>query len=471
MDAFIKLLKSPKNYYFFDVNKNTLVNISKECYDYLGENGGIEQCQDEIEKLKMQGFLSNNHVKELKHPLTDKVEEILDSGMEALVLQVTQACNLCCSYCPFANSTDDSKFRSHTSKHMSWETAKRAIDFFAEHSKRMDKVVISFYGGEPLISFPLIKKAVEYTEEVFDGKEIDYSITTNATLLNEEMIRFFIDHAVSVTFSMDGPKEIHDKNRKRIDGSPTYDTVMQRLRDYSSVIPKSLFDQYISVNMVIDPSDDFRDIDEWVNRELNERILVSGDVFEDDDLENKKRTDVEKYNEYFQYRMALELLSYLEIIDGISKSRLADNYVKQFVIKHAEFKAGDEDLPIQGVPAGTCISGRKKIFVSVDGEFFPCEKVNERSAVMKIGSLDEGLDFNNIKAQMNIAQLTPEECINCWAQRYCNICQKYVVDGDHFSAEKKLALCDGARDMLEQMLKISILIKESCTVYKRVTDV
>jgi len=467
MDAFIKLLKSPRNYYFYDVNKNTLVNITKECYDYLDDRGSIEQCRNEIESLKSQGYLSNNRVKELRHPLTDTVDKVLDYQMEALVLQVTQACNLCCSYCFFANSTDDTEFRSHSSKHMSWETAKRAIDFYAERSKELDRVFISFYGGEPLISFPLIKKCVEYAEYVFDGKQMSYSITTNATLLNEEMIQFFIDHAIRVAFSMDGPKEIHDKNRKRIDGSPTYDTVMHWLKEYSSVVSKSLFNQYVSINMVIDPSDNYDDINEWINEELNDKILVSGDLFEDDNLQNKKRTNVEDYGERFNYHLAMEMLRYLEIVQDLPKSRLAENYLKSLREKHTEFKAEDEPLPERSVPSGVCIPGKKKLFVSVDGSFYPCEKVNERSEVMRIGSLDEGFDYDKIKAQMNIAQLINNECINCWAQRHCNICQKYCVDGRDYSSERMLSFCGESRDVLELMLMTSILIKESSTCYKK----
>ena len=471
MDAFIKLLKSPRNYYFYDVNKNTLVEITKECYDYLDGKGSIEVCQDEIETLKEKGFLSNNHTKELKHPNQDNVKEILDFEMESLILQVTQACNLCCSYCPFANSTNDSKHRTHSSKYMSWETAKSAIDFVADHSKKSNKIVVSFYGGEPLISFPLIKKCVEYAEEVFDGKDIDYSLTTNATLLNEEMINFFIEHGVGVAFSTDGPKVIHDKNRKRIDGSPTYDTVMDWLHKYASMIPNGYLNQMLAINMVIDPEDDFRIIDEWVNNEIPGSVAVSAGLYEDDELENKKRISDDNFNECLQYLMALELVNYLGIIDDVPKSKIADNYAKQLMSKYVELKSEEFPLPQMGIPNGPCIPGKKNLFVNVDGDFYPCEKVNERSKAVKMGSLSEDFDYENIISQMNIAQLTPDECINCWAQRHCDICQKYIVEGDYFSAQKKLSLCGGTKSLFEQILLTSILMKESSTVYKKVTDV
>lgn len=53
---------------------------------------------------------------------------------------------------------------------MSFEIAKRAIDFFLEHSLERSEVSIGFYGGEPLLEFELIKQAVAYVKEHCEGK-------------------------------------------------------------------------------------------------------------------------------------------------------------------------------------------------------------------------------------------------------------------------------------------------------------
>lgn len=69
---------------------------------------------------------------------------------------------------------------------MPLETAKRAVNFFAEHSVDSDKVSIGCYGGEPLLEFDRIKQITAYAEEQLEGKELQFLITTNATLLTEE---------------------------------------------------------------------------------------------------------------------------------------------------------------------------------------------------------------------------------------------------------------------------------------------
>ena len=102
---------------------------------------------------------------------------------------------------------------------MSLETAKKAILFYREHSRDKDRAIIGFYGGEPLLAFPLIVESVKYAEEIFAGVDISFNITTNATLLTDEIIDFLLDHHFKLTFSLDGPNEVQDKNRIFANGS------------------------------------------------------------------------------------------------------------------------------------------------------------------------------------------------------------------------------------------------------------
>ena len=83
-----------------------------------------------------------------------------------------------------------------------------------EHSVEKERVIIGFYGGEPLLEFELIKKCVKYARKELKGKQINFALTTNATLLNDEIINYFIEHSFIVTVSIDGPKEMHDDERR-----------------------------------------------------------------------------------------------------------------------------------------------------------------------------------------------------------------------------------------------------------------
>lgn len=86
---------------------------------------------------------------------------------------------------------------------------------------------ICFYGGEPFLNFPLIKEVVEYVKQI-DNETIFY-ITTNGTLLNSEIIDFLTENNILITFSLDGFKENHDRNRVYENGRPTFDTIINNI--------------------------------------------------------------------------------------------------------------------------------------------------------------------------------------------------------------------------------------------------
>ena len=80
----------------------------------------------------------------------------------------------------------------------------KAIDFF--HPFFAPECFISFYGGEPLLAFDTLRRAVEYLERLSTKTKIkaSYSLTTNGSLLNEDVLGFLAEHRFSLTLSFDG---------------------------------------------------------------------------------------------------------------------------------------------------------------------------------------------------------------------------------------------------------------------------
>ena len=91
---------------------------------------------------------------------------------------------------------------------MDLETAKASVDFLLEQSAGRRTVHITFFGGETLMNFPLLKQVVTYANEqaAAQGRTIDFSLTTNATLLTPAIIEFLSENRIGVTVSMDGPQ-------------------------------------------------------------------------------------------------------------------------------------------------------------------------------------------------------------------------------------------------------------------------
>lgn len=269
---YIHTFYTPKGYYFYDFNTNAIVRINKSVYDFLNEweknkdcPNSQSECGNIIDELKRAGFLSERHWTKIEHPATKMLDRYLHSSVESITLQVTQQCNLKCNYCPYSGSYYN---REHSNRHMSFETAKQAIDFYIAHSFDIPVAHIGFYGGEPLIEYDLIRKIVEYCREKCFGKKIMYFMTTNATLLTEEVIDFLMENEFNLSISLDGPRNYHDRNRHRIDDSGSFDIVMQNIERLYKRYPEKK--DNVQFNCVLDPTSDIKCINDFF---MNEDML------------------------------------------------------------------------------------------------------------------------------------------------------------------------------------------------------
>lgn len=465
---FIKLLRSPNSGYFFDVNRNEIVAVDDDVYEYLDkeqnnqEENATEATITKVNELKEYGYLSSNKIKEVKHPLLNTLGFFLERRLTKITLQVTQNCNFRCSYCPYSNN--DGTQRKHSSKVMSWEIAKKSIDFLLNHSIDSEEINIGFYGGEPLLEFNLIKKSIEYAEQIFDGKKLVFTITTNATLLTNEIIEYFVSHNVDVLISLDGPKEINDKNRVfASSGQGTFDTVLTRINETYQKYANQ--DKNISVNMVMDPQNDFDDINSiFTNHNVFNKILVRSTIV-DDSVNPEKIVFTEKFTCKYEYQ---KFLAFLHGIHRIEKSKLSPIVHREYtnIENNINKMLPSNNLPNVSAPGGPCVPGKMRLFISVDGTFFPCERVSETSCAMKIGDIENGFILESAKSILNIGSLTSNQCKECWAFNRCNLCAKFADDGYELTSSHKLAFCTSSKDNAENELKKMILLHEARSYYK-----
>ncbi len=147
--------------------------------------------------------------------------------LSTIVLNVNTGCNLSCTYCYKEDLAAPSR-----GERMTFETALKSFELLLKQAKDRKRVNLVFFGGEPLSNLPLIREMVAYAErraaEV--DKAVDFSLTTNATLLTEEIVDWLDAHRFGLTVSMDGPKALHDRHRKTVGGKGTYDVVAAKSR-------------------------------------------------------------------------------------------------------------------------------------------------------------------------------------------------------------------------------------------------
>jgi His-Xaa-Ser system radical SAM maturase HxsB len=124
------------------------------------------------------------------------------------IFVVTLRCEHSCPYCQVSRqSTDKSRFD------MSEQTAHNALQIAL--STPSERIKLEFQGGEPLLNFDLIKKIIVAAKAQASDKKIDFVIASNLALLDGEILSFCKANGVFLSTSLDGPAELHNKNRPR----------------------------------------------------------------------------------------------------------------------------------------------------------------------------------------------------------------------------------------------------------------
>lgn len=462
-EPFIHLFHTCGSYYAFDVNTNSIIKMGKKNYDLLKlmQKDELQASDDELkpflERMQHKGFFSSNKVKEILHPATNYLDSYLGTELQLICLQVTQQCNLRCDYCVYSGKYEN---RSHSKARMSFDTAKKSIDFLIEHSENVERVNIAFYGGEPILEFELLKKCILYTLDAAEGKEVGFNLTTNGTLFTKEIIEFFMEHDVKVMISLDGPKELHNKNRKfAVSGCGSFDQICDNLKLVKENY-ESFFKNNISFNVVLDGENDFACIDNFfASYDVIKDSMVKASYISENyakfEMDPKEENDIKTNYEVFKM-----YLNKLNRMDSQNISKLVQqryDYIRQEL---SDARYMTNGLKEQAHPGGPCIPGNLRLFIDVNGTFYPCERVDENSEVMKIGNLEEGFDFEKVKRILNVGQITEDNCKNCWAFNFCTSCAAVADDNGQLSASKKLKKCNIVKYSVERNIKDYCILRE-----------
>ncbi|MBI3554087.1 MAG: His-Xaa-Ser system radical SAM maturase HxsB [Elusimicrobia bacterium] len=190
------------------------------------------------------------------------------SGPSLHMMVVTLRCNQKCLYC-HSSVVDPSR----TDTDMDLATAKKTVDFI--FSTPNPTICIEFQGGEPLLNWPVVKFVIQYAQAKAKAtkRKLIMALVSNFTLMTDERMEFLFDHHVSFCTSLDGPSELHNKNRPYLGGGEAQQKVvawlekLQRkcLEDeqrkyylpgalmtttrFSFDYPKEIVDLYVKLNM------------------------------------------------------------------------------------------------------------------------------------------------------------------------------------------------------------------------------
>lgn len=147
---------------------------------------------------------------------------------------LTEACNFACDGCFSTTAMREAGQRLRT---MSVDTLDQVIRQIIPYGRDRE-IALHFFGGEPLLKLPLIRHAVEqFKEAVRKGEMLSprYAITTNGSILNDDIIEFLVLHGVHVGVSFEESEEIHNRIRVRKGmNQPTFDAIVRNYHKLAS---------------------------------------------------------------------------------------------------------------------------------------------------------------------------------------------------------------------------------------------
>lgn len=467
-----KTFTTDRNYYYYDTGTGKVAKLKEDTYLVLKcileeddvkavmelpiEEHSIENAIFEIESaMRSENILQAPPVLTLTGSAVTDLDDILENGIENVTLEVTEECNLRCRYCIY--NPNHPEYREFGHCHMTWEVAKSAIDFLKDHSKKSEHRHIGFYGGEPLINFQLIKKAVDYAKELFNN-EITFALTTNATLVNDEIAHFFADNGFNLIISVDGPENLHNANRVMVNGKGSFEKTVMGC--------KKLFKEYqrqgkrgkLGFNMVVSGPDYLKQYDEiqhfienteWIPKDI---MILTATVDRGPTESNYYLPQSEKDREFME--------TFYEPLFAWEKDYLNSNNNGKMLFSDGAMDKGmliihkrlftDKPVKEYGMN-GCCVPGQRRIYVAVDGTFRHCEKVGN---IPCLGDVKNGFDKEKIRKiyVSDFIQEAQKYCKECWAVNLCTLCYVncYDAQGPHFSYRHNS--CRNERKYLEDNL-------------------
>lgn len=358
------------------------------------------------------------------------------SKITMFTIEVTQQCNLRCTYCCYSGNYRDR--RAHNAKEISFDTLQKTLEYIIGHyDKDAEEITVCFYGGEALLAKKKLEWIISELLSIFKDK-VRFSFSTNGLLLKEEVIDWLVNmQNTFVNVTIDGNKYMHDEHRRTISGNGSYDTVIRNLRLFKSKYPEYYEERVRFLSTVYSWNDVLKLAEVW-NEEpsiaKHYPVHISHIIPNfDDDSRNYDTWEVKNnfykqaFEEYKRGHKGILYGCFQKLIDIVDNR----NYLKL-----------PSELNIQ-----TCYQGLFSTFINVDGDLYACEKF---CGALNIGNVRQGIDEN--KAFSLLQQFTERKnhlCSLCWAQRFCRMCMTSL----NYTEEEIKKMCTMERDTIDLALR------------------
>ena len=415
-----------------------------------------------VDKVHFEKLCAGEFDEELKNFFAEESE--LDSVVEIYrknniglffgatlhIFVLTLACNLNCLYC-------QAEYERGGNSSMSEETARRAADFALSTPEK--ELYFEFQGGEPLLNFKTLKTIVEYANERRGDKVVKFSLVTNAQAMTEEILKYLAAHNVRLTFSIDGPKFIHDANRPTKDGSSNFDKVFHWFKRAREIYAEKNFvhalptTTRLSLSHAKEIVDFYRElgVEDISLRELSPFGRV-GKNFKT--IAYTPQEFLKFYRECMDYIIALNLAGKTTLSESLSKIILQKIFGKHAV-----------NYPDLRSPCGATIG---QIAYNWNGNIYTCDEgrmmANRGVENFCIGNVFKSSYKDCLLSEGTCAACNAScveanpSCESCVYNPICGLCPVYsfFTQGDYVGVPVKQARCKILRGIYDYLIEWSL---------------
>ena len=335
---------------------------------------------------------------------TLKVLPPADFPLTTMVLNVTSKCNLACTYCyEYGADRIAQTSAKPMPRFLDEQTARQSVDFMFRRAGSNQIVYLTFFGGETLLNFKVLQSTLVYARQraAETGKHVEFSLTTNGTLLRPEIIEWLAENDVAVTISIDGPRELQDRFRVFHNGRGSYDVMMPKvkelLRRHTS---RPIGARVTLTRQNLDVVGIFRHLTEDIGfREVGFAPVTTA---------NGREYAIEDSG-FYQMLAQFDTLAWEFLEHAVENRHHGFSNVKDTL----------EEIHKGASKAYPCGAGMGLMGVATNGEVALCHRFAGSDA-HRLGSVTEGIDAERQAAFMSRHHLADKtDCSKCWARPMC----------------------------------------------------
>lgn len=344
-------------------------------------------------------------------------------NLRKLVIEVTDSCNLMCTYCAYRDLYQDPEVRDFGN--MKFAQIRPLLDYLTSlwYDKDVDRMTdVGFYGGEPLLNIALIRQVIDYLENKNTRKSFSYTMTTNGLLLDKYM-DYLVEKNFRLLISLDGD-ESGQCYRLKKNGDNSFKEVYSNILHLRQKYP-DYFKDKVNFHTIIHNKNSVREVVDFMIKEF-EKVPSLSEITPNGIRKDKK--DIYQ----LMHQSIVESIQADTDPQDLRNALGYENPGKEYLYQYLRAYSGNfydtynsliSGNVVNHTPTGTCHPFQIKLFVTVKGEILQCEQISHKWACGVVSNNHLSLDCEKIAEKYNsLLDVVQAQCGSCSIARSCPVC-------------------------------------------------